>query len=227
MVGSGIIIFLCMSRLISFIMTSFSSSVVSFVRWPLLPRCLASLLSVRTVPSVRKSWGLQCVSVCQALRVRTVRSWSASTLLTEILIFSFKMSKTGLKRTSRYRWEHAHKSTTSESTCSVTDTEECQKSISAAASSGTHTHTHRPLLVCFCACLCVRCQQQRKMVSCSTTGTMSQSLWSSIRVMSGSHMTQGTNLPLLSTGKHTHTVVRRTTRHPWLMGGPSDSHEYA
>lgn len=103
MVGSGIIAFLCISCLISFIMTSFSSSVVSFVRWPFLPRCLASLLSVRTVPSVRKSWGLQCVSACQALRVRTVRSWSVSTLLTEILMFSFKMSKTGLKPTSHYR----------------------------------------------------------------------------------------------------------------------------
>lgn len=79
------------------------SSVVSFVRWPLLLRHPASWLSVRMVPPVKRSWGLQSVSAHQVLKVKNVRSWSASTLLIKILMFSFKTSKTGLRLTSHCR----------------------------------------------------------------------------------------------------------------------------
>lgn len=188
----------------------FFSSVVSFVRWPFLARHPASWLCVRTAPPVLRKRRLRFVSVFQALRVRAARSLSVSTLSTEILTFSSKTSRTGLKPTSRCRWGYKLAYRVLHRTVGYRHD---RNQILAVAHTHTHTQIGVSLRVCF------RCQQQKKTVSCSITETMSPSLWSSIRVMSGSHMIPGTNLPPLSTGKHTHTHTHLLETLPLLSTG--------
>ena len=85
-------------------LVDFFPSVVSFVRWAFILRHPASWLSVRTAPPVWRRRGLRSVSACRASRVRAARSWSVLTSWTEILTFSCRTSRTGLKPTSHCRW---------------------------------------------------------------------------------------------------------------------------